>query len=67
VHEKERTFCIRFIDAVEVARERGVSVRNLDGKDRRIAERTAGFIRLNGFFVSAVNALVFRIAVKEEL
>jgi hypothetical protein len=52
---------------VEVSRESGVSVRDLDGKDRRIVKCTASFIGLNRFFVGIVYAQVFGITVEEEL
>src|ERR1700722_7193411 len=67
VQDKKRTLPVRVIDTVEVPRKSGISVRDLDRKDRRIVKRTASSIGLNRFFVSPVNAGVFWIAVEEEL
>jgi hypothetical protein len=67
VHDKKRSRCVGFIHPMEVARESGVSVRNLDRKDGRIVKRTASFIGLNRLLISTVNAQVFWIAVEEKL
>jgi hypothetical protein len=67
VHDEEWPLCVRFIDAVKVTRQSCVFISNLDGKDRRITERTTSFVGFKGFLVGAVYTRIVWIAVKEEL
>jgi hypothetical protein len=57
----------RIIYAVEVAGQSGLLVSNLDGKHRRIIERTTSFVGFNGFLLRAKYTRIVRIVVEEEL
>src|SRR5580704_16396841 len=66
VQDQQRTPGVRFVDAMEVAGQRRVFIRDLHWKNRYVIETAAELICGDRLFVSAINARVFVVAMQEE-